>query len=165
MKKDIRNFIIRFAEIKDTSLILGFIKELAEYEKMLDDVTATEELIRESLFERKVAEAVIAELDGRPVGFALFFYNFSTFQGLPGIYLEDIFVKPEFRGSGFGKNLFAFLAQLAVERRCGRLVWSCLVWNEPSIRFYKSLGSECLDEWRTYRLSGEALEKLATEYR
>jgi GNAT superfamily N-acetyltransferase len=159
------NFKIRFAREEDASLILGFIKELAEYERMSDKVTATEELIHESIFERKMAESVIAEIDGRPIGFALFFHNFSTFQGLPGIYLEDLYVKTEYRGMGYGKSLLAFIAHLAVERRCGRLVWNCLDWNEPSIRFYKSLGAECLDAWSTYRLSGETLEKLASEFK
>jgi GNAT superfamily N-acetyltransferase len=156
------NFKIRFAKEEDTSLILGFIKELAEYEKMLNDVTATEEFIRESIFERKMAESVIAEHDGQPVGFALFFHNFSTFQGLPGIFLEDLYIQPLFRGMGYGKSLLAFIANLAVERRCGRLDWNCLDWNEPSKGFYKSLGAECLDAWSTYRLSGETLKKLAS---
>lgn len=164
MKKNAGNFKIRPAENRDTPLILGFIKELAEYEKMPDQVTATEEGLRESIFERKIAEVVIAEHSGTPAGFALFFYNYSTFQGMPGIYLEDLYVKPEFRGLGYGKRLLAYLARLALERRCGRLVWSCLDWNKPSIGFYKSLGAECLDEWTSYRLSGRTLEKLASEF-
>lgn len=158
------DFKIRIAEEKDTPLILGFIKALAEYEKLLDRVTATEEGLRESLFVRKGAEVVIAERKGVPVGFALFFHNFSTFQGAHGIYLEDLFVMPEFRGLGYGKSLLAYLARLAVERKCGRLAWNCLDWNEPSIRFYKSLGAECLDEWVPYRLSGEALKSLARQF-
>lgn len=159
-----KDFIIRAAEEKDTLLILDFIKALAEYEKLLDQVTATEESLRESLFVRKGAEVVIAEHKGVPAGFALFFHNFSTFQGVHGIYLEDLFVKPEFRGLGYGKVLLAYLASLAVERKCGRLVWNCLDWNEPSIRFYKSLGAEALNEWVPYRLSGEALENLARQF-
>lgn len=165
MNRDIGAFKIRIAEEKDTPLILNFIKDLAVYEKMLDQVTATEDTLRESLFVRKVAEVVIAEHCGLPAGFALFFHNFSTFQGIHGIYLEDLYVKPEFRGLGYGKNLLAYLAQLAVERKCGRLVWSCLDWNEPSIRFYTGLGAEALDGWTTYRLSGETLEKLALQYK
>ncbi len=164
MKKENGNFKIRPAGIEDTPLILSFIRELAEYEKMSDQVAATEEGLRESIFERKIAEVVIGEHNGAPAGFALFFYNYSTFQGMPGIYLEDLFVKPEFRGLGYGKSLLAYLAALALERRCGRLVWSCLDWNKPSIGFYKSLGSECLDEWTSYRLSGPTLEKLASEF-
>lgn len=165
MKTHVENFKIRFAKEEDSQLILGFIKELAEYEKMSDQVTATEELIHQSIFKRKMAEAIIAEHGGKPIGFALFFHNFSTFQGLPGIFLEDLYIKPEFRGNGYGRNLLAFLAFLTAERGCGRLDWNCLDWNEPSKKFYKSLGAECLDMWSTYRLSDKTLRNLASEFR
>jgi GNAT superfamily N-acetyltransferase len=158
------NFIIRAANEKDVPLILGFIKELAEYEKMLDDVVATEELLKESLFERKTAEVVIGEYNGKPIGFALFFYNFSTFLGQPGIYLEDLYVKPEARGKGFGKTILSYLAKLAVDRRCGRLEWACLDWNEPSIRFYKQMGAAPMDDWTVYRVCGDTLTDLADKY-
>lgn len=157
-------FELRFAEEKDVSLILGFIKELAEYEKMRDDVVATEEDLRESLFERKVAEVIIAEYNNKPVGFALFFHNFSTFLGRPGIYLEDLYVKPEMRGKGMGKIMLSFLANLAIERNCGRLEWWCLDWNKPSIDFYMSLESEPMDEWTVYRLCDNSLKALANQF-
>lgn len=160
----IPNVVIRFAEESDTKLILQFIRELAEYEKMEKDVTATEEILRDSLFRRKAAETVIAEKDGRPVGFALFFHNFSTFLGKPGIYLEDLFVRPEARGLGVGKALLAFLAKLAVERGCGRFEWWCLDWNKPSIEFYKSMGAKPMDDWTVYRVDGNALSKLANQF-
>lgn len=133
------DFRIRFAEKKDVPLILRFIKELAEYEKMLDEVKATEADLAKYLFERKNAEVILGEYQDQPVAFALFFHNFSTFLGKPGIYLEDLYVKPEMRGMGIGKAMLSFLAGLAVERDCGRLEWSCLDWNEPSIGFYKHL--------------------------
>ncbi len=161
-KKD--KFTIRFAEEKDLKLILDFIKELADYEKLLHEVVATEEILRESLFVRKTAEVIIGEYDGEPVGFALFFHNFSTFLGRPGIYLEDLYVKPEMRGKGFGKTLLAFLAKLAKERNCGRFEWWCLDWNEPSIKFYKSIGAVPMDEWTVYRVTGQALDDLAKEF-
>ena len=134
---------IRNANESDTNTILKFIKELAEYEKMSKDVTATEELLKENLFVKKLAEVVIAEEDNIPVGFALFFHNFSTFLGKGGIYLEDLYVKPNMRNKGIGKLLLKYLANLAVERDCGRLEWSCLDWNEPSIAFYKERGIGC----------------------
>jgi len=152
---------IRFAVEKDIPLILGFIKSLAEYERMLEDVIATEEILMESLFKRKAAEVVIAEYDGMPAGFALFFHNFSTFLGKPGIYLEDLFVKPEFRGKGIGRRLLSFLAGLVLERGCGRLEWSCLDWNEPSIKFYKQLGAVPMQDWTVYRVIGAELADLA----
>lgn len=161
-KKD--KFTIRFAEEKDLKLILDFIKELADYEKLLHEVVATEEILRESLFVRKAAEVIIGEYDGEPVGFALFFHNFSTFLGRPGIYLEDLYVKPEMRGKGFGITLLAFLAKLAKERNCGRFEWWCLDWNEPSIKFYKSIGAVPMDEWTVYRVTGQALDDLAKEF-
>lgn len=155
------NFEIRYAEEKDTAVILGFIRELAEYENMLDDVVATEDLLREWIFEKKKAEVILAVEDGKEVGFALFFHNFSTFLGRAGIYLEDLYVKPEFRGRGYGKALLKKLAEIAVERGCGRLEWSCLDWNRPSIDFYLSLDAVPMDEWTVYRLTGDTLLKMA----
>lgn len=155
---------IRFAAEEDIPLIFRFIQGLAEYEHMMGDVTATEEILRDSLFRRKAAEVAIAELDGEPVGFALFFHNFSTFLGKPGIYLEDLFVLPEARGFGVGKALLSFLAKLAVERDCGRLEWSCLNWNQPSIDFYKSMGARPMDQWTVYREDGQALADLADRF-
>lgn len=155
------NFEIRYAEEKDTAVILGFIRELAEYENMLDDVVATEDLLKEWIFEKKKAEVILAVEDGKEVGFALFFHNFSTFLGRAGIYLEDLYVKPEFRGRGYGKALLKKLAELAVERGCGRLEWSCLDWNRPSIDFYLSLDAVPMDEWTVYRLTGDTLLKMA----
>lgn len=151
----------RNAEEKDISLILYFIRELAEYEKMLDEVVATEDLLREWIFEKKKAEVIFAVVGGEEVGFALFFHNFSTFLGRAGIYLEDLYVKPEHRGKGRGKALLKRLAQIAVERGCGRLEWSCLDWNKPSIDFYLSLGAEPMSEWTVYRVAGDTLSKLA----
>ncbi len=153
----------RYATETDAALILDFIKGLAEYEKMLDEVIATEDLLKEWIFEKKKAEVIFALEDGVEVGFALFFHNFSTFLGRAGIYLEDLFVKPEYRGKGYGKGLLKKLAQIAVERGCGRLEWWCLDWNKPSIDFYLSLGAEPMDEWTTYRVTGENLDKLAKE--
>ena len=152
---------IRYAERKDTAIILNFIKDLAEYENMLDQVVATEELLGEWLFEKKAAEVIFAMEEGKEVGFALFFHNFSTFLGRAGIYLEDLFVRPEYRGKGYGKGLLRKLAQIALERGCGRLEWACLDWNKPSIDFYLSLGAQPMDEWTVYRLTGETLQKMA----
>ena len=151
---------IRFADENDLALILDFIKQLATYEKMLDEVVATEELLREWLFVRKVAEVIFIMEDDAEVGFALFFHNFSTFLGKAGIYLEDLFVKPEYRGKGYGKALIKKLASIAIERGCGRLEWSCLDWNQPSIDFYLSLGAEAMDEWTVYRVAGDTLANL-----
>ncbi len=159
----VADFKIRLAEAEDTPLILEFIKGLAEYEKMLDEVVATEELLRTTLFEKKQAEVIIGEYKGEPIGFALFFHNFSTFLGKANLYLEDLFVKPEARGMGAGKALLACLAKIAVERDCGRLDWWCLDWNEPSIRFYKQLGAKPMDDWTVYRVDGDALPALAKE--
>lgn len=161
-KKD--KFTIRFAEEKDVKLILDFIKELADYEKLLHEVVATEEILMDSIFVRKACEVIIGEYDGEPVGFALFFHNFSTFLGRPGIYLEDLYIRPEMRGRGYGKTLLAFLAKLAKERNCGRFEWWCLDWNEPSINFYKSIGAIPMDEWTVYRVTGQALDDLADEF-
>jgi len=161
----IPGFVIRVAEKEDAGLILHFIKGLAEYEKLSHEVTATEELLRETLFgARQVAEVVIGEYRGDAVAFALFFHNYSTFLGRPGIYLEDLFVKPEMRGLGFGKALLAYLAKLATERKCGRVEWSVLDWNSPAIRFYQKLGAVAKDEWTVHRLTGEALDRLAKEF-
>ena len=160
----IPNLTIRFAVEKDTPLILCFIKELAQYENMLNEVVASEEILRDSLFHRKVAEVVIAEHNGEPVGFALFFHNFSTFRGKSGIYLEDLFVRPNARGAGLGKALLSFLAKLAVDRGCARLEWWCLDWNEPSIAFYKQMGAKPMDEWTVYRVDNQALTDLASQF-
>ncbi len=151
----------RFAEEKDAGKILAFIKGLAEYEKMSEQVVATEELLREWIFEKKKAEVIFVCAEGREVGFALFFHNFSTFLGRAGIYLEDLYVLPGERGRGYGKGLLAELARIAVERGCGRLEWWCLDWNRPSIDFYLSRGAVPMDEWTTYRVTGDTLTKLA----
>ena len=146
----------------DEELILSFICALADYEKMSDQVVATPELLREWLFEKKTAEVIFAEVKGKAVGYALFFYNFSTFLGRAGIYLEDLIVLPQERGHGYGKALLKELARIAVERGCGRLEWSCLDWNQPSIDFYtKRMGAVPMDEWTVYRLTGETLEEAA----
>lgn len=154
---------IRNANINDSSTILGFIKELAEYENMSNDVVATEELLKQNIFEKKLAEVIIAEYDNKPVGFALFFHNFSTFLGKGGIYLEDLYVQPALRGKNIGKALLSSLAKIAVDRDCGRLEWSCLNWNEPSIKFYKSQGAVPMDEWTVYRVTGNELNNLASK--
>ena len=156
------DFRIRPATPADVSLILRLIRALAAYEKMEDQVVATEELLNEWIFEKQIARVLIAEADGSPVGFALWFHNFSTFLGRGGIWLEDLYVEPTYRGYGIGKQLLAQLAAYAVEHGCGRLEWCCLDWNEPSIRFYRSLGAEAMDDWTTYRLSGETLKALAS---
>lgn len=151
----------RFADEKDVALILHFIKELAEYEKMLDEVVATEEILKEWIFEKNKAEVIFVLEDDIEVGFALFFHNFSTFLGRSGVYLEDLYVKPEYRGKGYGKGLLKKLAQIAVERGCGRLEWWCLDWNKPSIDFYLSLGAEPMEEWTVYRIAGDTLKRMA----
>ena len=153
----------RQAEEKDAGLILYFIKQLAEYEHMSDEVVATEELLREWIFEKKKAEVIFALENGEAVGFALFFHNFSTFLGRAGIYLEDLFVLKEHRGKGYGKALLKKLAQTAIERGCGRLEWSCLDWNTPSIDFYLLLGARRMDDWTGYRMAGAQLAGFAGE--
>ena len=154
--------IIRDAGEQDVPLILSFIRELAVYEKMLDDVVATEDGLKEHLFgERRVAEVLIAEWEGAPVAFALFFHNFSTFLGRPGIYLEDLYVRPEMRGKGIGKAMLSRIANIAKKRGCGRFEWSVLDWNEPAIAFYRSIGAVSMDEWMLFRVTGEALDSLA----
>lgn len=155
------DFTIREATREDIGLIFKLVKELSVYEKMEDKVEATEELLEEWLFNKRTAEVIIAELNGNPIGYALFFYNFSTFQGRSGIYLEDIYVREEYRGHGFGKKLIKRVAAIAIERKCGRLEWFCLNWNKPSIDFYLSLGARPMNEWTIYRLEGETLENVA----
>jgi GNAT superfamily N-acetyltransferase len=153
---------IRPATADEAGLILQFIRDLAKYEHLEHEVVATEDTLRERLFgPRQYAEVVFACLDGEPVGFALFFHNFSTFLGQPGIYLEDLYVRPEARRHGVGRRLLAWLAVTAIERGCGRLEWSVLDWNEPSIRFYRNLGAIAMDAWRIFRLTGPALTQLA----
>jgi len=158
------NFTIRFAEKSDMALILNFIRELADYENLLDEVVATEEVLMDSLFHRKAAEVIIGEYNGEPIGFALFFHNFSTFLGKPGIYLEDLYIKLEMRGNGYGRTLLAFLADLALKRNCGRFEWWCLDWNKSSIDFYKSIGAISMEDWTVYRMTDKALEDLAKEF-
>ena len=151
---------IRTATEADVPLILEFIKALAEYERLADRVVATEEIVRKTLFgSPRFAEVLIGEVDGDPAGFALFFHNYSTFLGQPGIYLEDLFVKPHYRGRGYGKALLARLASIARERNCGRVEWAVLNWNKPAIDFYESLGAKPMNEWTVYRLTGKALEE------
>ena len=157
------NLTFRYAQESDTALILQFIKDLAEYEKMLNEVVATEDLLREWLFEKKKAEVIFAVANGKEVGFALFFHNFSTFLGRAGIYHEDLYVKPEYRGSGYGKSILRKLSQIAVERGCGRLEWWCLDWNKPSIDFYLSLGAEPMKDWTVYRIAGDTLKSMANK--
>ncbi len=161
MEMRLKEFALRLATVEDIALILDFIKELAEYEHMSDQVVATPELLQDTIFVQKKAEVVIAEYQNRPVGFALFFHNYSTFLGRPGIYLEDLYVKEEMRGKGLGTQILAYLANLATERGCGRLEWACLDWNEPSIQFYQSMGAVPMNEWTVYRLQGEALRNMA----
>ncbi len=153
-------FKIRAATEADVPLILGFIRELAEYEKLLSEVVATEELLREWLFEKQKAEVIIGEFGGESVAFALFFHNFSTFLGRAGIYLEDLYVRPAARGKGLGTQMIKYLARLTLERGCGRLDWACLDWNENSIAFYLSLGAKPLSDWTVYRVAGDALAEL-----
>ena len=153
---------IRFARPEDVTTILRFVRELAEFEREADKVVATEELLHDAMFgERPVAEAVIAERDGEPLGMALFFHNFSTWTGWRGLYLEDLYVTPEARGSGVGGALLRHLAAIAVDRGCTRFEWAVLDWNEKAISFYKSMGAEPMDEWTVNRVSGDALTKLA----
>ncbi|MDR2741779.1 MAG: GNAT family N-acetyltransferase [Treponema sp.] len=152
--------VLRYAEEKDAPLVLEFVRALAEYEHLLDQVRATEDGLKQYLFADKTAEVIICEYRGVPAGYSLYFHNFSSFEGRPGIYIEDLFVKPEFRGKGLGKRLLAFIAGRAVERNCVRLEWACLNWNEPSIAFYISNGARPLSEWTTYRVTGEKLRKL-----
>ena len=155
--------MIREATEADVPLIFRFIKDLADYERLAERVTATEEMLRRTLFGNpRFAEVIIAEEDGEPAGFALFFHNYSTFLGQPGIYLEDLFVREEMRGRGIGKSLLTKLARIARERGCGRVEWAVLDWNAPSIAFYRSIGAVSLDDWKIMRLTGDALTQMAT---
>lgn len=151
----------RNAQRNDVGLILQFIRELADYEKMLPEVVADEAALEEWIFDKRKAEVIFALEGEKEVGFALYFHNFSTFLGRAGIYLEDLYVKPEYRGKGYGKAILKKLASIAVERGCGRLEWWCLDWNKPSIDFYRSLGAEPMDDWTVYRIAGETLTNLA----
>lgn len=153
---------IRKAVRQDVPLILEFIKGIARYEKMENEVVATTELLEEQLFDKGRAEVIFVMEEGAEVGFALFFHNFSTFLGRSGLYLEDLFVYPEHRGKGYGKALFLELVRIANERGCGRMEWVCLNWNKPSIEFYRSMGAVPLDEWTTYRLTSDAMKKLTS---
>ena len=155
------NCTFRPAAPGDEELILSFIRALADYEHMSDQVVTTPAILREWLFEKKTAEVIFAVAGEKEVGYALFFHNFSTFLGRSGLYLEDLYVLPEYRGKGVGTALLRFLAALAKERGCGRLEWSCLDWNEPSITFYRSLGAEPMADWTVYRLDGETLDRMA----
>lgn len=150
----------RYADRQDLGLILEYIKELAEYEKLQDEVVATEEILEEWIFNQKKAEVILAQADGKEAGFILFFHNFSTFLGKAGIYLEDLFVRSEYRGAGVGKALLKKLASITVERGCGRLEWSCLDWNQKSIDFYRSMGAVSMDDWTVYRVTGDSLKQL-----
>ena len=151
----------RYAQRSDIALILQFIKELARYEKLEDEVVATEAILEEWLFDKQKAEVIFAMHDAKEVGFALFFHNFSTFLGRSGVYLEDLYVKPAYRGKGFGKSIFKKLAEIAIERGCGRLEWWCLDWNQSSIDFYLSMGAQPMDEWTVYRIDGDTLKNMA----
>ena len=151
----------RNAQRNDVGLILQFIRELADYEKMLSEVVADESTLEEWIFDKQKAEVIFALEGEKEVGFALYFHNFSTFLGRAGIYLEDLYVKPEYRGKGYGKAILKKLASIAVEQGCGRLEWWCLDWNKPSIDFYRSLGAEPMDDWTVYRIAGETLTNLA----
>ena len=155
-------FTFRYAKRDDISLILQFIKDLAAYEKMINEVVADEKTLEEWVFDKQKAEVIFAVVDDEEIGFALFFHNFSTFLGRAGIYLEDLFVKPEYRGKGYGKAILKKLAAIAVERGCGRLEWWCLDWNKPGIDFYLSLGAEPMDDWTVYRITGDTLSNLAS---
>ena len=153
--------VFRYADRNDVPLILGFVKELADYEQLQDEVVADEKTLEEWIFDRQKAEVIFALEDGKEVGYALFFHNFSTFLGRAGIYLEDLYIQPAYRGRGHGKGLLKKLASIAVERGCGRLEWSCLDWNRPSIDFYLSLGAQPMSDWTVYRLAGSTLTELA----
>ncbi|ODU54570.1 MAG: GNAT family N-acetyltransferase [Clostridium sp. SCN 57-10] len=157
----LEGFVIRKAEESDTKLVLDFIKALADYEKLPNEVSATEDVLHDSLFVKRAAEVIIGEYHGEPVAFSLFFHNFSTFQGKRGLYLEDLFVKPEMRGHGFGGAMLAFLAKTAKERDCGRFEWICLDWNESALAVYRKLGAIPMTGWTIQRLEGTALDDLA----
>lgn len=156
------NFNVRPAQPGEEGLVLEFIKRLAEYEKCADEVVADEATLHHSLFEERSAEVVFAEEDGVVIGFALFFHNFSTFVGRKGLYLEDLFIIPEKRGKGYGKALLKYMANLAVERNCGRMEWICLDWNKPALKVYRSIGAIPMDEWTVQRLNEETLKQFAS---
>lgn len=156
-------YTFRSANRADTGLILDFIRRLAEYERLLDAVTATEELLAEWLFDKQIGEVFFVMVEEKEVGFALYFHNFSTFQGKAGLYVEDVYIDPAYRGNGYGKAIFRELARIAVNRDCGRMDWVCLDWNQPSIDFYHSIGAKAMREWSTYRLEDQALTDLARE--
>lgn len=156
-------FKVRKAEEKDVKIIYDLIRELAVYEKLEDKVIATQEMLEESLFRRKVAEVLLAEINGIPAGYAMYFYNFSSFIGKPGLYLEDIYIRPEYRGKGYGKKILSYLADLAIKNDCWGMEWTCLDWNEPSIRFYESIGATHHQGWRIYRLKDKALADMANQ--
>ncbi|RIL05404.1 MAG: GNAT family N-acetyltransferase [Proteobacteria bacterium] len=161
----LEGFAIRGADPADLPLILSFIRELAEYEKLSHEVVATEDSLRASLFgDRPAAEVIIGEWHSKPAAFAVFFHNFSTFLGRPGIYLEDVYVRPEMRGKGIGRIMLSYLAKIALERNCGRFEWWVLDWNEPALRFYRSIDAVPMDQWTVQRLTGAALERLAEEF-
>ena len=159
--EDNSDFKIRFAVKEDTAIILDFIKELAEYERMSNQVRANIEILKKNIFDDKKAEVIICEFQNKPVGFALFFHNFSTFLGKPGIYLEDLYVQPHMRGKGIGKKILSFLAKLTIERDCGRLEWWCLDWNKSSIEFYLKIGAKPMNDWTVYRIDEERLYSLS----
>jgi len=159
------NVSLRFASKEDVPMILALIRGIAEYEKLSHEVIATEELLAENLFgKRRTAEVILAYYNNEAAGFALFFHNFSTFIGKPGIYLEDLFVKPELRGKGIGKILLTYLAKLAIERDCGRIEWSVLDWNESAIQFYKKLGARGMEEWTVFRVAGDSIKNMADQF-
>jgi len=163
MMGNMSKFKIESATVNDVPLILSFIREIADYEKLTHEVVATETILRESLFGPKpAAEVLLGHVEDQPAAYAIFFHNFSTFLGRPGLYLEDLYVKPQFRGQGYGKTMLRHLAGLARERGCGRFEWSVLDWNEPAIGFYKKLGAVLMDEWKICRVTGDALEHLGS---
>ncbi|MCF7922007.1 MAG: GNAT family N-acetyltransferase [Candidatus Marinimicrobia bacterium] len=165
IKTSIPDFVIREAQEEDVPLILAFIRELAAYEQLANEVVTSEEVLRDSLFgDRMVAEVLLGYFQGEAVSFALFFHNFSTFLGQPGIYLEDLYVKPHMRGKGLGRSMLAYLAHLARERNCGRFEWWVLDWNKSALKFYRSLGAVPMDEWTVQRLEGDTLNNLANEF-
>lgn len=157
---NIEGFTLRETSENDLSLILGFIKEIAEYEKLSNAVDATEESLKKYVFEKRRAEVLIVEKDENPIGYVVYFYNFSTFTGTSGLYLEDVFIRSEYRGMGLGKQIFKILGKLAREEGCKRMEWVCLNWNEPSKKFYKGLGAISMDEWTTFRLTEDYIRKL-----
>jgi GNAT superfamily N-acetyltransferase len=153
--------MVRFANENDVKIILSFIRELAEYEGMLEKVEATEEILLQTIFHDRKAEVLLCEYDDKPIGFALFFHNYSTFLGRPGIYLEDLYVRKENRNRGIGKKIISVLGKIALERNCGRLEWWCLDWNKKSIDFYLGLGAKAMEDWTVYRISGTELKDIA----